>query len=123
MALTELSLETMADSAGNTLRDAMNSALQHIAKDVISRDGIRKPREVKIHVRITPSLDPQTGQNMPQIEWVVDHKVPGTAGSPIIGMVRDGGLVVSNMTDDARQATLDETLPADNISGFRVHGS
>lgn len=87
--------------------DQVNEALAMIAKDVVERGDIAKPRSVILTIQITPDGKVVPGQaNLPDIDWKVDWKVPGATGMTTRGYVENGELKVSTESMDASQPAL-----------------
>lgn len=86
-----------------------NEALARIARDVTERGRVEKARNVTLTISIKPNVDPESGMNVPEIDWSVKWAVPGHKGMTTRAFVEDGELKV-NLNDpigkDPSQPTL-----------------
>lgn len=91
--LVKLNLTDLAE--GHCLR-MLEEAMDDMAKDVIGRPNIVKPREITLRVSISPEAGGENGgQNWPKIEYDIKTKKPGVTGMSTQGKVADGQIMIN----------------------------
>ena len=84
----------------------VDEALKRIAEDVVARPSLKKPRTVSLLISITPDQDSEGKTNLPNIDWSVSWRVPGSRGLVTRGYVEDGKLKVNKNDPNAAQRTI-----------------
>jgi len=87
--IAPVSIENL--EGGNALQE-VNEALAIIARDVIERSALDKPRKVTLEIMITPGIEIINGQpeNIPFMEWRVKQALPPVYGIQSRGFIQRG---------------------------------
>ena len=98
--LREISLEAV--QLGKAV-ERVDEELRRIAADVVSRPRVTDARTVTLKISIKPEQDPESGINIPHVDWSVGFSMPGHKGMTTRAFVDDDGRVKVNMNDPVGQ--------------------
>jgi|GEM_PF-2261214 len=118
--LVEISMDALFKA-----RERLDAELLRIAQDVIDRPRVTDGRTVTLKISIKPEVDPDSGFNVPYIDWAVSWSVPGHKGATTRAFVDPEDRVMRmNLHDMAGGQPQQPTLfDVQDVSARAMHGS